>query len=330
MAPTVERIAQKHIGYNIKPEHYPFVAKSLLGAIEHVLGPAATPDILNAWGEAYWALAGVLMAREKCIREDIAATAGGWNGWRDFIVSDKIKESDLITSFVLRAADGGNVIPHKPGQYLTFALAPEGRTPLKRNYSISCAPNDKHYRISVKREANGQGGSRYLHDEIVVGATLKVAPPAGDFILPNDQRRPVVLLSGGVGLTPMVSMIEALAARRADIDICYIHGALNGRTHAMDGHVRAIAQQQGRAAVTTFYSHPTDSDKLGQSHDAEGLITVDWLASNTPLHDADIFICGPRPFLHAMVGDLTRAGVAPARIHYEFFGPADEVLVAKE
>lgn len=245
-------------------------------------------------------------------------------------MSDKIKESDVITSFILRPTDGGKVIQHKPGQYLTFALAPQGRPPLKRNYSISCAPNDKHYRISVKREANGLGGSRYLHDEITIGAALQVTPPAGDFILPHDQSRPVILLSGGVGLTPMVSMIEALAGRRADFNICYIHGALNGATHAMDAHVRAIAQKRGRTSVTTFYSHPTGSDVLGKSHDLEGLITIDWLTANTPLDDADIFICGPRPFLHAMIGGLTRTGVTPERIHYEFFGPADEVLGTNE
>lgn len=328
LTPVVERIAQKHIGYNIYPEHYPYVAKALLAAIEHVLGDAATPEIMTAWGEAYWFLAEILIGREKAIRNEIEAVEGGWTGWRDFVISEKVKESAVITSFVMRPVDGGKIIPHKPGQYLTFALAPQGRTPMKRNYSISSAPSEETYRISVKREANGQGGSRYLHDEIDVGATLQATPPAGDFFLPDDQSRPVILLSGGVGLTPMVSMVETVAARHPDIDVHYIHGALNSSTHAMDTHVRTIAKQHGRISVATFYSEPATSDVLGKSHDAEGMITADWLAANTPLQQADIFVCGPRPFLRAMVGDLSRAGVASSRIHYEFFGPADELLAA--
>lgn len=325
---VVERIAQKHIGYNILPEHYPYVAKALLGAIEHVLGDAATPEILTAWGEAYWFLADILISREKTIRGEITETVGGWTGWRDFVVSEKVKESAVITSFVLRPADNGKVIAHKPGQYLTFALAPAARAAMKRNYSISSAPSDESYRISVKREAGGKGGSIYLHDEVEVGATLAVAPPAGDFYLPHDQSRPVILLSGGVGLTPMVSMIEAIGARRPDMQAHYVHGALNSETHAMDGHVRDIAKRHGGIRVATFYSEPSSADVLGETHDVEGMITSEWLAANTPLRDADIYLCGPRPFLRAVVSDLTRAGVLPQRIHYEFFGPSDELLAA--
>jgi nitric oxide dioxygenase len=328
LAPAVERIAQKHIGYNIYAAHYPSVANALLGAIKHVLGDAATPDVLSAWGEAYWFLAEILKAREKAIREEIEAVPGGWSGWRDFVVDQKVKESDVITSFVLRPADGGKVIPHKPGQYLTFTLTPEGQPAMKRNYSISRGPNDETYRISIKREANGQGGSRFFHDRVEAGYVLKVAPPAGDFFLKGDQSRPVVLLSAGVGLTPMVSMVEAIAQRRVDIDVHYVHGALNSSTHAMDRHVRSLARRHGRTSITTFYSEPAASDVLGQSHDAEGLITTEWLAGNTPLHEADIYLCGPRSFLRAFVGGLARAGVPPQRIHYEFFGPTDELLAA--
>jgi nitric oxide dioxygenase len=328
LTPAVERIAQKHIGHNIYAEHYPYVAKALLGAITHVLGDAATPDVLSAWGEAYWFLAEILKGREKIVRTEIEAAPGGWVGWRDFVIDKKVKDCDVITSFVLRPADGDKVIPHKPGQYLTFTLAPEGRPVMKRNYSISCGPNDEAYRISVKREDNGQGGSKYFHDQVEVGSVLKVAPPAGDVFLKDDQSRPLALLSGGVGLTPMVSMVEAIAARRLDINVHYVHGALNSSTHAMDGHVRALAQQHGRTSIVTFYAEPAAGDVLGQSHDMEGLITTEWLSANTPLDEADIYLCGPRPFLRAFVGGLSRAGVPSHRIHYEFFGPADERLTA--
>src|SRR5262249_22053955 len=150
----------KHVGFHILPEHYPYVAKALIGAIGDVLGDAASEELLNAWGEAYWFLAQILQEREGTIRAEIEHSAGGWHGWRQFRVSQKIQESEVITSFILRPKDRRDLLPHKPGQYLTFRLKAAGQPEMKRNYSISCAPNHEYYRISVKREANGNGGSR--------------------------------------------------------------------------------------------------------------------------------------------------------------------------
>ena len=126
LAPAVERIAQKHVGLQILPEHYPYVATALLGAIRDVLGEAATDEILNAWGEAYWFLAHVLMAREQGIYDGLAKAEGGWTGWRDFTVTAKAAESDIITSFTLTPSDKGAVIRHKPGQYLTILVPVPG------------------------------------------------------------------------------------------------------------------------------------------------------------------------------------------------------------
>jgi len=328
LAPAVERIAQKHIGYDILPEHYPFVAEALLGAIAEVLGPAATPELLAAWGEAYWFLAEILKGREAEIRGELEGREGGWSGWRKFAVAEKIRESGVITSFVLRPADGGPVLRHRPGQYLTFRFGGEGQAEMKRNYSISCAPNEAHYRISVKREAEGKGGSRFLHDHVQVGDVLEATPPAGEFFLPEAPQRPVVLLSGGVGLTPMVSMLETIVASHPGLEAHYVHGAVNSDSHAMDRHVRTLAAQHSRVAVTTFYSEPDSGDAPGRTHDVTGFITPEWLRENTPLDVADIFLCGPRPFLRALVNGLSQAGVPAGRIHYEFFGPTDELLAA--
>lgn len=328
LVPVVERIAYKHVGYHILPEHYPFVANALLAAINDVLGDAATDDVLAAWGEAYWFLANVLIGREMLLRDEIEAAQGGWNGWRRFIVSDRMEESATITSFVLKPEDGGPVLQHKPGQYLTFRLKPEGVPELKRNYSISSGPNGRTYRVSVKREAAGQGGSRYLHDCVSIGSVLEMTPPAGDFFLPEAPQRRVVLLSGGVGLTPMVSMAEAIADRHPQIEAHYVHGTLNSETHVMDEHVRALALRHPSLQVTTFYSDPLPGDQLGVTHDGDGFISIDWLLANTPLLDADIYLCGPKPFLHAFVAGLALAGVPAERIHYEFFGPADELMAA--
>ncbi len=328
LGPVVERISHKHIGYHILPEHYPYVATALLGAIEEVLGEAATPAILEAWGEAYWFLAEVMKAREVALRNDISRHRGGWNGWRSFVVAEKRRESSVITSFVLRPADGGAVMPHRPGQYLTLRFDAPGQDGLKRNYSVSSAPGTDSYRISVKREENGHGGSRHLHDAIEVGDVLEATPPSGDFYLADEPTRPLVLLSAGVGLTPMVSMVEAIAASHPQVEAHYVHGAVSSATHAMDAHVRSLAADHGGIRVATFYSQPEEHDSLGETHDVSGLVTVDWLERNTPLHQADVYLCGPKPFLRAFVSGLALAGVPADRVHYEFFGPADELLAA--
>lgn len=206
---------------NILPEHYHFVAESLLAAIKDVLGEAATDEVLSAWGEAYWFLADLLMSREAITYGHIAATPGGWNGWRDFVVESSKPESEVIRSFVLVPQDRGKVMRHRPGQYLTFDLDVPRAGHLKRNYSISSAPEDRCYRISVKREAPpgvppGQA-SNWLHDQARPGTVLKVSPPAGEFFLDEKEDNPVVLVSGGVGLTPLLSMLEYMvhtASRR--------------------------------------------------------------------------------------------------------------------
>ncbi len=328
LTPVVERIAHKHIGYHILPEHYPYVAEALLAAIGDVLGDAATPALLDAWGEAYWFLADILKGRESDLRRDIESQAGGWTGWRRFTVVEKVRESDVVTSFVLKPSDGGRVIRHRPGQYLTFRLTLADGSLVKRNYSISCGPNEEFYRISVKREAEGQGGSRYLHDSVDVGSVIEATPPAGDFFLPDEPGAPVVLVSGGVGLTPMVSMLEAIAGDHPDLEAHFIHGALNSSTHAMDKHVRSLASTRDRVTVRTLYSDPATNDAAGLSHDYDGFITVDWLRSQTPFETSHFYLCGPKPFLRALVPALSKAGVSPDRVHFEFFGPADELLVA--
>ena len=157
LASRVDRINQKHVGLNILPEHYHFVAEALLGAIKEVLGDAATPEILDAWGEAYWFLADMLIAREAIIYGRLAAAPGGWNGWRDFAVESVKQESAIIRSFVLVPADGGSVMRHRAGQYLTFSLDQvPGASTLKRNYSISSRLDSHAYRITMKREAPGR------------------------------------------------------------------------------------------------------------------------------------------------------------------------------
>jgi nitric oxide dioxygenase len=327
LAPAVERIAQKHVGLQILPEHYPHVADALLGAIKAVLGDAATDEILAAWGEAYWFLANILIAREERIYTDQKHTTGGWNGWRDFRIEEIVHESSVIKSFILRPVDGGPVMRHKPGQYLTFWFEIPGHPPVKRNYSISAASNGETYRISVKREDLGLA-SGWLHDEAKKGTILKVAAPAGEFVLDEHSESPIILLSGGVGLTPMVAMLEALVENKVGVPVHYIHGTHNRETHAMRDHVRTLAGQNDAVRVVDFHQVPLADEVKGRDYDEAGIITDDWLVANTPVNAAEYYICGPRPFLRHAVSTLSLSGVPAERIHYEFFGPADELLAA--
>lgn len=327
LAPAVERIAQKHAGLQILPEHYPHVATALLGAIRAVLGDAATEEVLGAWGEAYWFLADILIGREAEIYGQGSKAPGGWTGWRDFRVVETVAEGSLIRSFLLAAADGGPVLRHRAGQYLSFWFEIPGRPPVKRNYSISSAANGRTYRISVKREPGGVA-SNWLHDHVGPGSILKVSPPAGEFFLPDAVIRPVVLLSGGVGLTPMVAMLEELAARGATVPVHYVHGTHDRDTHAMRADVRALADRHPNIQVTDFHQAPLAGEVAGRDYDVAGTISGEWLALHTPLGTADYYLCGPRPFLRALVSALVVAGVPSDRIHYEFFGPADELLAA--
>ncbi|MHC2085837.1 NO-inducible flavohemoprotein [Methylobacterium sp. CM6244] len=327
---AVERIAQKHVALNILPEHYPFVADALLGAIQDVLGDAATAEICAAWGEAYWFLAHILIGREAEIARDLAHKPGGWNGWRDFVVESVTEESETIRSFVLAPRDGGPVLRHEPGQYLGMLIDLPGQGVLKRNYSISCAPNDRAYRITVKREERpGEPAgivSNWLHAEAKPGTALRLAPPAGDFFLDRSTKTPVVLVSGGVGLTPMLSMLETLVETGADRPVWYVHGSISGRFHAMREYVRGLAARAPNIEVRTFYAVPEDGDRQGIDYDADGLITADWLARETPLTKATYYLCGPKPFLVSLVHGLARHGVPAERVRFEFFGPADELV----
>ncbi len=195
---AIERIAQKHAGLQILRKHYPYVGNALIGAIQEVLGDAATPSVVEAWGDAYWFLADILMAREEEIYRSAEEKAGGWRGWRSFEIVDKQPETAQVTSFVLRPTDGGPVMEQRPGQYLSFRFDLGDGEEARRNYSISSAPNGRDYRITVKREDQGKVSS-WLHDRAGIGTQVQVSPPAGEFFLEPEGRKQVVLVSGGVG-----------------------------------------------------------------------------------------------------------------------------------
>ena len=317
----VERIAEKHVGLNILPEHYPYVAEALLGAIGQVLGDAATPEIAEAWGKAYWFLADILIGREKQIYETHEDAPGGWAGWRAFRIRSRHNETSTIASFELVPVDGGALFRHKAGQYLSFKLDVPGRGSQRRNYSISSAPGADHYRISVRRQDEGVV-STWLHDTVKVGDQLQIANPAGDFFLDASSQSPVVFLTAGVGLTPVMSMLGELAQTSSSRRIRYIHGADTTSLAAFRPEIEALAEQ-GIVTADIFYAQENaPAENRGITAHA-GRVTAAWVKENLD-RSATYYICGPDSFMRDMVDALRVEKLAPRQIRYEFFGSASD------
>lgn len=247
------------------------------------------------------------------------------SGTRPFVLDKRRRESETIVSFVLRPTDGDPPAAHIAGQHLTLFAEIPGAGLQKRNFTLSAAPDGATYRISVKREAEGIV-SPWLHDSAAPGTTLAIASPSGCFVLPEPIERPIVMVSAGVGATPMIAMLEAFARHPSDVAIQYVHCTQHGGTHAFGDHVRALAAAAPSVAATTFYTRPREQDEPGRDFDVAGRLTVDWLAAHTPLGEAEFFVCGPLGFLRDIVSGLAARGVGKERLHYEFFGPVEDLF----
>ncbi|HVE06687.1 MAG TPA: NO-inducible flavohemoprotein [Paraburkholderia sp.] len=312
----VTQIVNKHVALNVLPEHYPIVGGCLLRAIREVLGPEiATDAVIDAWGAAYGQLADLLIGIEEGAYAEKEHAQGGWRGTRAFKVARKVKESDEITSFYLQPADGGSLYEFKPGQYLGLRLSIDGEE-VRRNYSLSAAANGKEYRISVKREPNGRV-SNFLHDRVNEGDTLDVFTPSGDFTLQASDK-PLVLISGGVGITPTLAMLRA--ALQTSRPVHFIHAARHGGVHAFRQFIDELAAQHPQLKRFYVYEKPRAEDT---AFDATGYLDEarlrEWLPAS---RDVDVYFLGPKAFMKAIKRHLTALGVPAAQSRYEFFGPA--------
>ncbi len=248
------------------------------------------------------------------------------DSWRRLTVSRIKKESETISSFYLTPEDGKAIASYKPGQFLPIRLDIPGEDgPANRTYTVSEAPNGKFYRLSIKREAKGLV-SRHFHDQMKPGSVLEAIAPRGKFTLAEDSNRPVVLLSGGVGITPMIAMLNHLLLEGARAGkprpIYFLHGTHDGSEHAFGRHVRKLASEFEALTVHIRYAKPRESDQEGVDFDSSGYIDVALLKSILPLEVYDFYLCGPPPFMQALYEGLTTLGVGESRIHYESFGPA--------
>jgi ferredoxin-NADP reductase/MOSC domain-containing protein YiiM/ferredoxin len=295
-------------------------------ALLYLPGEQADPDQLRAaadipalspgWQQSFRDLiSGAAGAGGVAVPAVLAAPA--WSGFRPLRVSRVIRESATVSSFELAAADGTPLPAALAGQYLTLRVSDAGQPAPVRSYSLSSAPGTADYRISVKREPHGTVSS-YLNAVLKPGAVLDAAAPRGEFVL-GDRDDPVLLISAGIGVTPVLAMLHDLAARLSKRDIWWIYGARSPREHPLAAEAHALIDGLPRGHEHIFYSAATAAERRS-GHAAAGRLTADQLARLSVPASASAYICGPEAFMTDMQEALAGLGLDPARLHTELFG----------
>jgi nitric oxide dioxygenase len=321
LAPVVSRIVHKHASLGIKAEHYPIVGHHLLGAIKETLGDAATTPLLDAWAEAYSMLADALVAEEKKLYSDAGIAAGEL---RELQVTQIRQESEHVRSFTLNPVDGNPLPAFHPGQYISVAVNfPDGTRQL-RQYSLSDAPAKPYLRISIKREIARDGShsgqvSNWLHDQVKLNDRIQVSQPFGDFRPNIAVDDPLVLISAGVGVTPMISTLNQLVLTRPEHQVVFAHAARSRSHHSHITDLEDAIDSMPNLNVITFYESPHPSDRLNENT-IKGEMQLSSLAK-WPLETGNVYLCGPLGFMNKQWKQLLDAGVPTDRLHREVFGP---------
>lgn len=315
----LDRIAHKHAAVGVTDDQYTIVHKYLFGAIAEVLGDAVSPEVAAAWDEVYWLMAGALIGREARLYQD--AGVGPGQIWRQWTVVERHTETPDVVSFVLRPADGGPAPRARAGQYVSVRVLMADGVRQLRQYSLSSDPGGDMRRITVKRvvgTADTPVGevSNLLHDQICEGAELTLSAPFGDVFLddPADATTPVVLVSAGIGGTPMTSILAHLTTLGSPRPVLVLHADRSPTDHALRTELGKLVGELRGARSVFWYERPGPEEPDAR----EGLMNLDGI--ELP-EDATVFLCGPLPFMREIRAQLLRAGVPAQRIRYEVFGP---------
>ena len=317
LGPVVKRIVHKHVSIGIRAEHYPIVGRHLLAAIRETLGEAATQPLLDAWAEAYGSLANLLIGAEA----EMYSTAGIEPGeTRPMRVTEVKRESDNVLSIRFVPVDGQPLPPFKAGQYVSVAVYLPGNRHQIRQYSLSDAAGKDSLRISVKREdalhpAPAGEVSNWIHANVQAGSVLQVTHPFGEFTPDTESEAPIVLLSAGVGITPMVSALNRIAMVHPGRRVIFAHAARDARHHPLQGDVAAAQASMPNLHVAIFHE-----DAGGAANVLAGRMDIARLPA-WDLATTDVWLCGPLKFMQAQWLALLNAGVPAERLHREVFGP---------
>ena len=312
LAAAVERINHKHASLNIQPHHYDIVGTHLIETLKELAPNEFTPDIEQAWRDAYALLADVFITQEEGIYKTTESRQGGWRNTRTFVINEIVQESAKVKSFHLRSANNKPVVGFQAGQYISVHVKPKGCDNTQiRQYSLSGVQQDKGYRISVKKQGLVSGHMHSLN----VGDVVELSPPTGDFML-QQTNSPKVLISAGVGITPMMAMLESIAASKPDVKTQFLHACIDSTEHSFANRVNALTNSAPNIQADIWYEQGPSQYHQGR---------IDLTPLTLPLTNGEFYLCGPSPFMAAMKAQLLSLGVAPARILYEVFGPHESL-----
>lgn len=314
---AVNRIAHKHASLQVAPEHYPVVGRFLLEAIQEHLSLSSEDPILTAWAEAYGALAAIFVNTEEAIYKDNEEKLGGWRGDREFIISDIREEGGDIQSFYLNAKDGLSIASFLPGQYVGVKVSPENAEFTEiRQYSLSNAPNNHTYRITVRAETHPGSPtgivSHFLH-QLTVGDIVLLQPPTGEFVIkhPKDD---LIFIAGGVGITPLMSMLLDKIEKKEDVSKITFIQCCRDQTHHIFADELQLLQKQYGFKYFVSYEH-------GAGANVEGHLTADLLTQWLDNKQTHVYFCGPKSFMAEISRTLQKIGFNENQLHYELFGP---------
>ncbi|MFM2417461.1 MAG: hypothetical protein RL385_2184 [Pseudomonadota bacterium] len=323
LGPVVERIVHKHAAVGVKPAHYTIVGKHLLAAIASVLKDAATPPLLAAWDEAYWLLAAELIAAEARLYLRAGQAAGEL---ATLSVARVTQEAEDTWSYYLKNEKGGSPGTFSPGQYISVAVDfPEEHLRQLRQYSLSDAPGQPHWRITVKRETSAAGlppgrVSAKIVESWKVGTQVQASAAYGCFTLPTAEEGALVFLTAGVGITPVASMLKSLADKRSVRSLLHVHVARDGQHAPLSREVRGLRTQLPNLQSQVCFEMPTEQDRAGDDYDTVRPVDLAQVWSNS-LASSTFYVCGPEGFMSDQWRSLRGQGVDPSRIQRELFGP---------
>ncbi|KXP12003.1 hemin transporter [Tsukamurella pulmonis] len=313
----IERIAHKHASLGVPPSAYPVVYEHLFAAIVEILGAdTVTAPVAEAWTAVYWAMADELIGRERELYAEAGTTPE--TTWMPVVVTERVQQSPATVALTLAAPDGAPLPDFRAGQYVSVAVVlPDGARQI-RQYSLSHAAGADRWRISVRREGEV---SSHLHEYAFEGDVLQVSHPFGDVYLDSDPATPLLLVSAGIGITPVLGMLYALEAEQQGRAVTVVHA---DRTRATHAHRAELAELVGRipeARLITYYDRLPEGYPLG---DGERRGRIDLRDIDVPAN-ANVYLCGPQPFMAALGDQLATAGVTPERIYAEAFTPVSPV-----
>ena len=327
---VLARIAHKHASLGITEDQYPIVHEHLFAAIMEVLGDAITPEIAAAWDEVYWHMAHALLAIEHGLYAGMGVADG--DVWRTLVLHRRLQESPDTISFVFGTADGSALPTASPGQYVSVQVTlPDGAHQI-RQYSLSHAPGDSEWGISVKAVAARRSDddailpagevSNFLHDSLFEGDEIRVSAPFGELVL-QDSDAPLVLISAGIGITPMIGILHYLAATGSTREVRVLHADRSPARHAHRQELKELVATLPAATLHRWYEDlgvraTTDVLRAGR---------VDLTAMAIPV-DATVYLCGPLPFMASVHRSLVEQDVPESNIHYEVFGPDTSLVSA--